>query len=1106
MIRGGALPSGGDVAPPVKVLKVSFPSPTHSSSRSFAAAAAAAADSNGNSAYGRYISSSRSPRGSPGAAVPEAPPDDGGSATSRSSSSICSSGSSASRTCVSTLSQGNYRGPPSSSLSSSSSSAISSSSIGRSKGWADRPRPMEVFVPSCIYFTEDPLTGRPQPPAPSPSQQKQQQQQQQQQHFAAGQGEPAAAAGAAAAFPSPMKPSYAEKQQHQELHLPSSAEAAAAAAAGETDDHEQQQWGSRLSFLMASLGAAVGIGCVWRFPAYCYKWGGGAFLLPYLLLLLLLGVPLLAVEMALGQVFRGGHMRVLSLLSPSLRGLAAATLLLSFCICSYYAVFLAWGFIYLFSSLSPLLPWTVSTAEAAVCMGPSLQQETACAAARAAGAFCHWEATTAAPASAAAAAAVGGRCVADAEAKAASFFASEVLLQQPTAAAAGGALTLAWPTALCLLLVWLCVYLGLFRGLQGMKCLCYLSVLLPTACVLLLMVRAVSLPGASLGVSRLFSLDWDILAGNAEVWAEAASQVFFSLGVFQGVMSAYASRKPPTQNTTVDALAVAACNAILSIVSAAAAFAVAGHVASAGSPAGGDVDWTRLRLEGPQLVFVLYPMALASLPAPHFFCLLFFASFILLGISSVASLIQPIIDLLLQSRAFAGRARLWVTALCLCCLCFLLGLFFCLRSSNGVVVLETADYHWGVVGLLLVGTVESLAFGWVYGLGRQRRHIGGRAAYGFVAVYVAALLISCSLGFFGGSATVAAAGTSAAIGLMLGGAAVCLSFALRFSSRKQRQKAAVAAGAAAATAAAAVYREELAAVVGDDFVVCGFVDAAAAARRTQQRAAAAAAAAEAAEVGGSSSSAEDIGEMPRSPALCAAVTTPVVPPVVPSSSTSSTLASIPSSSSSSNNSLDSVKSGIGSVAFWLFWGNVEHLRRNLNVITSSDCRSLRLRPVWSLLLKYIMPAVVCILLFQSLKRGTQSLPYDATAAAWKAGPAPAFGGPQGASWAFQGPTVAVLLLVVVVTAAGIVWPHLFAPLIPADMDTGSSRVAAAIARGRRHPLQHPGKAATYPQQQQQQQQQQQHQRSSSGSSTGGGSSKRPHDHETATQASDLHSF
>ncbi|KAL8449517.1 hypothetical protein Emed_003168 [Eimeria media] len=1018
-------------ASPVKVLKVSFPSPTNRSiSSNNNRLAAAARPGGGSGSLANDCMWGQSPAG----AVPDAPPCDDASRLSRSNSSVGSSSSrsnpssnsSNASTCGNGTSQGDQWG------------VVLPASVhanDRYKKWSAKPRPMEVFVPSCIYFTEDPLTGRPQPPTPpQPKAKHRQHPFQIRAHV-----EPDSAASI---------PVSAKGQQVPlgDLSLPA-AEKAEGSEDGE--DQEQQQWGSRFSFLMASLGAAVGIGSVWRFPAYCYKWGGGAFLLPYLLLLFLLGVPLLAMEMALGQVFRGGHMRVLSLLSPSLRGLAAATLLLSFCICSYYSVFLAWGFIYFFASFSPQLPWTMPASEAALCALPSLQQQDACLAAKASGVLCRWEAaavTALTPASAAA-----GRCLGDAEAKAASFFATEVLQLPPAteaaaaaaATAAGGtSLTFVWPTALCLVLVWVFVFLGLFRGLRGMKCLCYLSVLLPGCCVLLLMARAVSLPGASAGVSRLFSLEWDVVVKNPEVWAEAASQVFFSLGVFQGVMSAYASRKPPTQNTTVDAMAVAVCNAVLSLVSAVAAFAVAGHVASSGSP--GKDPWEGLRLEGPQLVFVLYPMALASLPATHFFCIIFFLSFILLGVSSVASLIQPIVDLLLQSRAFAGKLKLWVTSLCLCVSCCLLGFFFCLRS--GLVVLETADFHWGVVGLLLIGTMESLAFGWVYGLGRQRRHVGGRAAYGFVAVYVSALVLACCLGFFGGSRAAAAAGAGAAAALLLGGAAVCLSFGIRFSSRKQRQKAAAAAGAAAAAAAAAVYREELAAVVGDDFAMCGFVDPAAAAKRTQERSESAA-----------SGPADSFSEELQNSADLAPTSAETSPSVHP-------LGSLPKATEASNVSSscgDMCGSGPEATAFWLFWGNVEHLRRNLNVITSSDRRSLRLRPAWSLLVKYIMPAIVCILLFQSLKKGTQSFPADPLSA--RSLTSDPLSDLSGAPWAFQGPTVAVLVLVVLLTATGIVCPSLFSSLIPADMETGSSRFAAAIAKGRRRPAQHAANANVHQQ-------------------------------------------
>jgi SNF family Na+-dependent transporter len=68
----------------------------------------------------------------------------------------------------------------------------------------------------------------------------------------------------------------------------------------------RDRWGSRLSFLLACIGAAVGLGNVWRFPYLSYKHGGGAFLIPYIIFLLVLGIPLLLAEVGLGTPCQTG--------------------------------------------------------------------------------------------------------------------------------------------------------------------------------------------------------------------------------------------------------------------------------------------------------------------------------------------------------------------------------------------------------------------------------------------------------------------------------------------------------------------------------------------------------------------------------------------------------------------------------------------------------------------------------------------------------------------------------------------------------------------------------------------------------------------------------
>ena len=68
---------------------------------------------------------------------------------------------------------------------------------------------------------------------------------------------------------------------------------------------ERQQWGSRVGFLLAAIGSAVGLGNIWRFSYMAYENGGGAFLVPYIIAFILAGVPLMVLENALGHKEEG---------------------------------------------------------------------------------------------------------------------------------------------------------------------------------------------------------------------------------------------------------------------------------------------------------------------------------------------------------------------------------------------------------------------------------------------------------------------------------------------------------------------------------------------------------------------------------------------------------------------------------------------------------------------------------------------------------------------------------------------------------------------------------------------------------------------------------
>lgn len=113
------------------------------------------------------------------------------------------------------------------------------------------------------------------------------------------------------------------------------------------------QWGSRFGFLMAMLGAMIGAGNIWRFPYVTGQEGGGAFILAYLTLLLVLAIPGLIAEVALGRYTGRGVIGAFRQIvgRRSLVGLGIVVLLVNVVLMSYYAPVVGWTLYYAVHSL-----------------------------------------------------------------------------------------------------------------------------------------------------------------------------------------------------------------------------------------------------------------------------------------------------------------------------------------------------------------------------------------------------------------------------------------------------------------------------------------------------------------------------------------------------------------------------------------------------------------------------------------------------------------------------------------------------------------------------------------------------------------------------------
>ena len=119
----------------------------------------------------------------------------------------------------------------------------------------------------------------------------------------------------------------------------------------------RQRWSSPFEFLVTCVGYAVGLGNFWRFPYLCYKHGGGAFLVPYSIVLVVIGMPLFLLELGVGQKFQAGPLQAWRKIHPSLAGVGMTGVLVTFFVALYYNIIVAWTLWYLFHSFASPLPW-----------------------------------------------------------------------------------------------------------------------------------------------------------------------------------------------------------------------------------------------------------------------------------------------------------------------------------------------------------------------------------------------------------------------------------------------------------------------------------------------------------------------------------------------------------------------------------------------------------------------------------------------------------------------------------------------------------------------------------------------------------------------------
>uniref|UniRef100_A0A3Q3GS31 Transporter n=1 Tax=Labrus bergylta TaxID=56723 RepID=A0A3Q3GS31_9LABR len=264
---------------------------------------------------------------------------------------------------------------------------------------------------------------------------------------------------------------------------------------------ERETWTRQMDFIMSCVGFAVGLGNVWRFPYLCYKNGGGVFLIPYMIVVFVGGIPIFFLEIALGQFMKAGSINVWNI-APLFKGLGYASMVIVFFCNTYYIMVLAWGFYYLIKSFNATLPWSTCDNEWNT---PSCLEI-----------FRHQDCNNASLANTT----ISGNL-------------TFVLLF-----CSGWWFN--WELMLCLMAVWVMVYFCVWKGVKSTGKIVYFTATFPYVVLIILLVRGVTLPGAINGIMYYIKPDWSKL-GEAQVWIDAGTQIFFSYAIGLGALTALGS-------------------------------------------------------------------------------------------------------------------------------------------------------------------------------------------------------------------------------------------------------------------------------------------------------------------------------------------------------------------------------------------------------------------------------------------------------------------------------------------------------------------------------------------------------------------------------------
>ncbi|OKH87887.1 sodium-dependent transporter [Thalassospira sp. TSL5-1] len=397
---------------------------------------------------------------------------------------------------------------------------------------------------------------------------------------------------------------------------------------------KREHWGSRLGFILAAAGSAVGLGNIWKFPYMAGSNGGGAFLLIYLALVFTIGLSVMLAEMVIGRMAEKNAIGAFKKLKGGawplvgLCGVGAA-----FTILSFYSVVAGWTIAYMVKAVTGAL----SSSDPAV-LGAAFD----------------------------------------------GFISSNIS-------------PLVYHAIFMALTVFV-VLSGIGSGIERAS-----KILMPALFVLLLVliVRAVTLPGADAGLSFLLQPDFAKVTWNTV--SDALSQAFFSLSLGMGAMITYGSYLSKKENIAGAAGWVVLLDTAVAVL---AGLLILPAVFAFGfDPAA-----------GPGLTFITLPAVFAQMPFGEVFAFLFFLLLAIAALTSSVSILEVVVAYFVDDRGISRKVASIIMGLII----FVLGIPSSLSMGImkdtkffGLTFFDLMDFVSSKLFLPIGGLFISLFVGWV---------------------------------------------------------------------------------------------------------------------------------------------------------------------------------------------------------------------------------------------------------------------------------------------------------------------------------------------------------------------------------------------------------